>query len=404
MDYQTKRKHIIIIFSVILSILVVYTVIGSVLVTRDLQAQALASERGRLQNSSRGRLHSTERGRLAEANITENQKGTEENPGGADQGDRIAAVQNRLVRQPLVTPRGNGEDTVTVMVYMNGSNLETDYGFATQDIREMLKAPYNEKVNIVIETLGTKKWQDYGIMNDHTQRFILDEKDVLLVDDTLDQLDCTDPDTLTDFITWSAKKYPADRYFLILWDHGGGAVDGFGWDQYRRYDASLTIDELQQSLKEAGVVFDFIGMDACIMSSIETCYAVYDYCDYCILSEDFESALGWSYEGWLTALSENTSIDTVSLGILRGTVDHPLGVIDARDTGPGPSVEHEFEVSGSAADVQHAAPSADPQHADDLVHPGRGAVVFLVPNGIGEARAAHIPVLGDLVDQFHVIT
>ena len=123
MDYQTKRKHIIIIFSVILSILVVYTVIGSVLVTRDLQAQALASERGRLQNSSRGRLHSTERGRLAEANITENQKGTEENPGGADQGDRIAAVQNRLVRQPLVTPRGNGEDTVTVMVYMNGSNL-----------------------------------------------------------------------------------------------------------------------------------------------------------------------------------------------------------------------------------------------------------------------------------------
>ncbi|MBR6851358.1 MAG: hypothetical protein IKM88_14115, partial [Lachnospiraceae bacterium] len=180
MDYQTKRKNIIIVFSVILSILVVYTVIGSILVTRDLQAQALASERGRLQNSSRGRLHSNERGRLAEAQITENQKGSEENPG---QDNRVAAIQNRLVRQPLVTLRGNGEDTVTVMVYMNGSNLESDYGFATQDISEMLKAPYNEKVNIVIETLGTKKWHDYGIMNDHTQRFILDEKDVLLVDD-----------------------------------------------------------------------------------------------------------------------------------------------------------------------------------------------------------------------------
>ena len=316
MDYQTKRKNIIIVFSVILVVLVLYTVAGSILVTRDLQAQALASERGRMQNSSRGRLHSTERGRMADAQNAENQKGSEDNPAGPDQENRIAAIQNRLVRQPLVTPRGNGEDTVTVMVYMNGSNLETDYGFATQDIKEMLKAPYSEQVNIVIETLGTKKWQNYGIMNDHTQRFILDENDVLLVDDTLDQEDCTDPDTLTDFITWSAKNYPADRYFLILWDHGGGAVDGFGWDQYRRYDASLTIDELQQSLKESGVVFDFIGMDACIMSSIETCYAVCDYCDYCILSEDFESALGWSYEGWLTALAENTSIDTVSLGTI----------------------------------------------------------------------------------------
>ena len=44
--FKTKRKNIIIVFSVILSILVVYTVIGSILVTRDLQAQALASELG----------------------------------------------------------------------------------------------------------------------------------------------------------------------------------------------------------------------------------------------------------------------------------------------------------------------------------------------------------------------
>ncbi len=313
MDYQTRKKRILIFFFIILSILVVYTVLGSIWVTRDKEAQARASERGRMTNTGRGRLHSDERGRLADAQNNEGGKGAEEITPEEKPEERVAAVQNRLVRQQLVTPVGDGKDTVTIMVYMNGSNLETDYGFATEDISEMLKAPYSDQVNIVIETLGTKKWHDYGIMNDHTQRFILDEKDVLLVDDSLEQLDCTDPATLTDFITWSAENYPADRYFLILWDHGGGAVDGFGWDQYRRYDASLTTDEIQSALRDSGVTFDFIGMDACIMSSIEFCYALYDFCDYCILSEDFESALGWSYEGWLTALAENTSIATTDL-------------------------------------------------------------------------------------------
>lgn len=315
MDDQTRRKNIIILFSIILSFLVVYTVIGSVLVTRQLREASRVSERGRLQ-SARGRLHSSDRGRLAEASEGDNIKGAENPEINDNPEDRIAAVQNRLVRQQLVTPLGDGKDTVTVMVYINGSNLETDDGYATEDISEMLKAPYSDQVNIVIETLGTKKWHNYGIMNDHTQRFILDENNMLLVDDSLEQLDCTDPDTLTDFITWSAEKYPADRYFLILWDHGGGSVDGFGWDQYQRYDASLTTDEIQSAIRESGITFDFIGMDACIMSSIEFCYALYDFCDYCILSEDFESALGWSYEGWLTALAENTSIDTKSLATI----------------------------------------------------------------------------------------
>ncbi|MBR1471187.1 MAG: hypothetical protein IJ600_06050 [Lachnospiraceae bacterium] len=314
METQDTKRNIIIIFSVILSILVVYTVVFSVLFTNKAREAARAGSRGRLHaTASRGRLHGGERGRYADALAAENAKGTEETP--AD-GTRIAAVQNRLVRQPLVTPIGNGQDTVTIMIYMNGSNLETDYGFATDDIREMLKAPYSDRVNIVIETLGTQEWQKFGIANDHTQRWLLQEDDLLLADDSLRQLDCTVPETLSDFITWSAANYPADRYFLILWDHGGGAVDGFGWDQFQNYNAALTIDEMQTALKESGVLFDFIGMDACIMSSIEICYALYDYCDYCILSEDFESALGWSYEGWLTALTENTSLDTVSLATI----------------------------------------------------------------------------------------
>lgn len=223
------------------------------------------------------------------------------------------SAYEKLYRDPLVSLKGNGEDQVTIMVYMNGSNLESDYGSATTDISEMVAADLNDKVSVVIQTMGTLEWQDFNIASDHTQRYLVEDHDLVLVDDTLEQEDCTDPKTLSDFIIWSAKKYPADRYFLILWNHGGGSVEGFGYNQWGRYSDSLTLDEMQTALEDGGVVFDFIGMDSCIMSSIEICYALYDYCDYMILSEDFESSLGWYYKGWMTELAKNTSIDTVSL-------------------------------------------------------------------------------------------
>ena len=52
------------------------------------------------------------------------------------------------------------------------------------------------------------------------------------------------------------------------------------------------------------------------MSSMELCLGLQDYCDYLILSEDFETGIGWSYTGWLRALEDNTSLETPELGRL----------------------------------------------------------------------------------------
>ena len=55
---------------------------------------------------------------------------------------------------------------------------------------------------------------------------------------------------------------------------------GFGYDEYQGYNESLTLNEIQDALKEAGTDFDLIGMDCCIMSSLEVCYALHNYCNY----------------------------------------------------------------------------------------------------------------------------
>ena len=220
------------------------------------------------------------------------------------------------IRSPQVQLKGNGEDKVTVLVYMNGSNLESEGGAATADIMEMVQAGTSDKVNVLIETGGTKTWADtYNIASDRTQIHKVVNGGIETIRDDMGQLDMTAPSTLEDFIKWGVSYAPADRYMLIFWDHGGGAVYGYGYDEWvSDENAALTIDEMQTALKNAGVYFDVIGMDCCIMSSLEVACALYDYCDYTILSEDFESGIGWSYTGWMQALNANTSIPTTELG------------------------------------------------------------------------------------------
>lgn len=219
------------------------------------------------------------------------------------------------VTEPVTPSETEPElDKVTVLIYMNGSDLETDESQATLDLEEMLRAPYSEEVNIIVQTMGTMEWSDkYDISSEETQRFILEEDDLKPVSRRLGQLDCTSPYTLSNFIKWGVREYPAERYILLFWNHGGGPVYGFGYDEYQGYDEKLTLDEIKKALDDCDTDFELIGMDCCIMSSLEVCYALYDYCDYMILSEEFETGIGWSYEGFFTSLVNNPGISIEEL-------------------------------------------------------------------------------------------
>ena len=234
----------------------------------------------------------------------------------ADSGQGASMVAGgQSPAKTLVAGQVADSGSTTVLVYLNGSDLESQAGEATSDIAEMLESKIGAKANVVIETLGTSKWQNYGIASDHTQRYVVNQGKLELVDDSLGQLDTTDPNTLADFISWGVKNYPADRYILVLWDHGAGPVYGFGYDEFQSEGSAMTLDEMKQALDaNPNVHFDIIGMDCCIMGSLETCVALQPYCDYMVVSEDFEPGVGWSYEGWMSMLEQNPGIDTVELG------------------------------------------------------------------------------------------
>ncbi len=234
-------------------------------------------------------------------------------------GDTAQSAPQGMFTATQTTGGARGEATdaqsATVLVYMNGSDLESQAGEATSDIAEMLKSGIGKNANVIIETLGTREWHNYDIASDHTQRYRVNQGKLELVDDSLGQLDTTSADTLADFIRWGVQNYPADRYMLLLWDHGAGPVYGFGYDEFQGDYAALTLDEIQAALKaNANVHFDLIGMDCCLMSSIETCQVLAPFSDYAVLSEDFEPGVGWSYSNWMGKLEQNPGIGTVELG------------------------------------------------------------------------------------------
>ena len=159
--------------------------------------------------------------------------------------------------------------SATILVYMNGSDLETEAGEATNDISEMIESGIGDNVNVIIQTMGTKRWQDYGISSRTSQIYRIKQGELELLEDDLGQLDCTDSKTLSDFIDYGKRNYPADRYMLIFWDHGGGPVYGFGYDEWQEELSSLTLDEIQKALGEnSDISFDIIGMDCCIMANL----------------------------------------------------------------------------------------------------------------------------------------
>ena len=124
----------------------------------------------------------------------------------------------------------------------------------------------------------------------------------------------TDPNTLVDFIKWCDKNYPANRNQLIFWDHGGGSISGYGYDEKFKSSGSMNLAEINQALKKTGVTFDFVGFDACLMATLETALMLTPYADYLIASEETEPGVGWYYTDWLTKLGKNTSMPTVEVG------------------------------------------------------------------------------------------
>lgn len=232
--------------------------------------------------------------------------------------DVITGVLNRSVasgsRNKYTSILGNGRDTVTIMVYMCGADLESRSAMGTKDLQEMLSASFGSNVRLIIHTGGSTNWRNNLVSSSVNQVWQIQNGKMNCLKENAGTASMTNPATLSAFIQYCAKNFQANRYALILWDHGSGSVSGYGYDEKNPRTGSMSLAGMNTAFQEGGVKFDFIGFDACLMATVENALMASKYADYLIASEETEPGIGWYYTNWLTALGQNTSLPTLDIG------------------------------------------------------------------------------------------
>ena len=227
---------------------------------------------------------------------------------------RLNTSVSPSARDKRTVIKGNGEDVVTIMVYMCGADLESRSGMASRDIQEMLGADLGDNVNLIIYTGGAKQWQNNVISSSTNQIYQIKNGQMALLKDNLGNVAMTKPETLSGYISWAGKNFPANRNILIFWDHGGGSTGGYGYDEKFPQAGAMSLAGINKALKDGGVTFDMVGFDTCLMATVENALVVSNYSDYLVASEETEPGIGWYYTNWLNALGKNTSMETVQIG------------------------------------------------------------------------------------------
>jgi hypothetical protein len=115
---------------------------------------------------------------------------------------------------------------------------------------------------------------------------------------------------LSRFLDWATTNYPAYRYMLITYGHGG-AVAGQTFLAKNNPASFLTLEEFGKVLakyfggKSGKPRLDVLACDNCVMNGLETAYEVRAQVDYMLGSQGLMLAVGWPYRNIINAIAED---------------------------------------------------------------------------------------------------
>jgi len=235
-------------------------------------------------------------------------------------------------------------DKLTIMVYGDGDNdLET---YLLDDIAEM-KSGVTGDVNLIVlvdraeghtgrSDVLDGNFEDtrlYRISSGAATRISGESYFPGITINSSIEMNMGDASTLCDFIDYCKEYYSADKYMLVLWNHGGGSRSLAGNEQKIDAEKSICEDEtsgdllytaeISDELSSAQSV-DILGFDACLMGSIEVAYQYRPggsgfSADTMVASAPNVWGYGWDYDEILRRLNSNLA------GQESGDTDLTLG-------------------------------------------------------------------------------
>ena len=202
----------------------------------------------------------------------------------------------------------SGSNSRTIMIYMVGSNLESDAQIASSDIASIDEDEVDlENVNVLLYTGGTTKWHNF-VSNEENAIYEL-TKDGFEKVKTYKKENMGDADTLTTFLEYGYDNYKTDRYDVIFYDHGG-AIHGAIYDDFT--NDNLSLKEFESALKNSDFnkknKIEVVLFRTCLNGTLEVANTFKDYAHYLVASE--EVTIGGSVSSVLNFINDVESTDT----------------------------------------------------------------------------------------------
>lgn len=264
---------------------------------------------------------------------------------------------------PPAPPPPPGGRAWTVMVFLAADNSLALAGI--QDIDEMEAAGFDPKVQVVVQAeFNREALQQIGCgsncfnrPNFNTFRYALSGQGQSVdgpngpVEDLGDR-NMADPGELKNFIQWAKQTYPAQRYALVLWNHGGGYL-GLLEDATTRPGGLMTMAELRSALSSDKL--DLVDFDMCLMAGYETLSDLQGKADYVVFSEEVVPGPGNPYTELIRAVYANQTASTRDISRIWVEEFDKAYQSDARNS----TTKSAYEMAGYAAFEQSLNTFAD---------------------------------------------
>ncbi|MGC9320574.1 MAG: clostripain-related cysteine peptidase, partial [Armatimonadota bacterium] len=174
------------------------------------------------------------------------------------------------------------EKSWAFLVYLDGDNNLEDA--AIDDLNEMEVVGSTPDAHILVQCDRISGYDtSNGDWTECRRYYVEQDSDIATINSTmlqsLGEVNMGDPATLQGFIEWAVAQYPAQRYAVVLWNHGGGwRIRDKGRERQVCWDDTdgdvLYTKEIRAALEGAGAPLAMLGFDVCLGGMIEPAYEV----------------------------------------------------------------------------------------------------------------------------------
>jgi len=169
---------------------------------------------------------------------------------------------------------------MTVLYFVDGKNNLSS--MAEHSFKSLAEVGSDENVNIVAQL---------GLMKKDVLRGLVGH-DGIQNPENLGKADMGNPETVRDFVEWGMKNFPAEKYMVVLWNHGAG-FKGVLTDEeaHSICDNRELAAALERAQVNAGAKIDLLNFNACLMGQGEVAFEYRNAARYIVGSEEVEAGL-----------------------------------------------------------------------------------------------------------------